>query len=181
MNNSDGIYDITWDWPVFVSQLFGFAVIVGALSKWVAPQVRTVMRKAQHSIHEQMEESTDAAAELAAAERAFAEATAAAHAEVARIGREARDDADRIVAALRDTAAAEVERVRRQGLHHIAQVHRQLEEELTHELTTGVIDRAESIARDRLRSHRARSESIDHFLDELAIQARLAEELTRLP
>lgn len=178
MNTNDGIYDITWDWPVFVSQLFGFAVILGALSRWVAPPLRTAMRKAQHTIHQQMEESTDAATELAAAQRAFAEATAAARAEVSRIDREAREDADRIVTTLRETAAAEVERVRRQGLRHLAQVHRQLEDELANNLTVAVIDRAESIARDLLESPLARSHSIDRFLDELTARARAAEELT---
>ncbi|MEV0338599.1 hypothetical protein AB0H49_06195 [Nocardia sp. NPDC050713] len=180
MNTGGGVYDITWDWPVFVSQLFGFAVILGALSKWVAPQVRTVMRKAQRTIEEQMTESADAATELAAAERAFAKAVAAAQVEVARIGHQARDDADRIVTELRDTAAAEVERVRREGLRNVALAHRQLEEELTHDLTTAVIDRAESIARDLLESPLARSSSIDRFLDELTARARATEDLSGL-
>ncbi|WP_330230625.1 hypothetical protein OHA40_32550 [Nocardia sp. NBC_00508] len=174
MNERDGIYDITWNWPVFLSQLLGFAVILGALAKWVVPQVKAMMQRAQHTIHGQLEESSQAAARLAAAERAFAEAAATADIEAAHIRREARADAERILAELRNTTAAEVERVRRQGMDRLQQVHRQLLEELGHNLTTTVLDRAEFVVRERLDSPRARSDSIDTFLDELA---GLAEEL----
>ncbi|MBF6300955.1 hypothetical protein IU459_25910 [Nocardia amamiensis] len=168
MNERDGIYDITWNWPVFLSQLFGFAVIVGALVKWIAPQAKAMMHRSQHAIREQLEQSSQAAARLAAAERAFAEADAMACIEVARIHREAHADAERILAELRETAAAEVERVRRHGLDHLQQVRRQLREELGHDLTTTVLDRAEFMVRERLDSPGARSDSIDRVLDELA-------------
>ncbi|WP_157172402.1 F0F1 ATP synthase subunit B family protein [Nocardia pneumoniae] len=168
MNERDGIYDITWNWPVFLSQLLGFAVIVGALGKWIAPQAKAMMHRSQHTIREQLEESSRAAAQLAAAERAFAEADARACSEVTRIHREAHADAERILAELRETAAAEVERVRRHGLDHLRQVRRQLREELGHDLTTAVLDRAESVLRERLDSPDARSDSIDRVLDELA-------------
>ncbi|WP_454197184.1 F0F1 ATP synthase subunit B family protein [Nocardia sp. Marseille-Q1738] len=168
MNERDGIYDITWNWPVFLSQLLGFAVIVGALVKLVVPQVKAMMHRSQHTIREQLEESSQAAAQLAAAERVFAEADARARIEVAHIHREARTDAERILAELRKTAAAEVERVRRHGMDHLQQVRRQLREELGHDLTTTVLDRAERVVRERLGSPGARSDSIDRVLDELA-------------
>ncbi|MCM6774716.1 hypothetical protein NDR87_12710 [Nocardia sp. CDC159] len=168
MSERDGIYDITWDWPVFLSQLFGFAVIVGVLMKWVAPPIKSAMRRSQDTISAQLEESSQASARLAAAERAFAEAVAAAATEVAQIQREARDDAERIVAELRETAAAEVERVRIHGMDRVARVQRQLRAELGHDLTVALLDRAESVVRERFDSVAARSASIDRFLDELA-------------
>ncbi|MEV6325706.1 hypothetical protein AB0M45_31745 [Nocardia sp. NPDC051787] len=168
MNERDGVYDITWNWPVFLSQLLGFAVIVGALVKWVVPQVKAMMHRSQHTIRGQLEASSQAAAQLAAAERAFAEADTRACIEVAHIHREARADAERILAELRKTAAAEVERVRRHGMDHLQQVRRQLREELGHDLSTTVLDRAEFVVRKRLDSPGARSDSIDLVLDELA-------------
>ncbi|WP_431969064.1 hypothetical protein [Nocardia sp. bgisy134] len=181
MSERDGIYDITWNWPVFLSQLLGFAVIVGALVKWVVPQVKAAMLRAQQAVHGQLEESSQATAGLAAAERAFAEAAASARTEVAHIHEEARADAERIVAELRRTAAAEVERVRRYGVDRIAQVNRQLREELGHDLTVAVLDRTECVVRERLVSPGAVSDSIDRFLDELGLHAGLAEELRSSP
>lgn len=174
MSETGGIYDITWDWPVFLSQLLGFTVIVGVLAKWVAPQLRTMARRAQDAIGSQLEESAQAVDELAAAERAFAQSIADARTEVAAIRREARKDAEQILRSLRETAALEADRVHRQGLLNLAQVRRQLEDDLTHELTNAVIDRAESIVRDHQRSALARSQSIDRFLAVLATQPRSA-------
>ncbi|WP_280275582.1 hypothetical protein [Nocardia wallacei] len=174
MSETGGIYDITWDWPVFLSQLLGFTVIVGVLAKWVAPQLRTMARRAQDAVGSQLEESAQAVDELAAAERAFAQSIADARTEVAAIRREARKDAEQILRSLRETAALEADRVHRQGLLNLAQVRRQLEDDLTHELTNAVIDRAESIVRDHQRSALARSQSIDRFLAVLATQPRSA-------
>ncbi|RDI64906.1 F0F1 ATP synthase subunit B family protein [Nocardia pseudobrasiliensis] len=172
MNERDGIYDIAWNWPVFLSQLIGFAVIVGALVKWVMPPLRATMTRAQRTIHGQLTESAQASDRLAAAERAFAEAAATARAEVADIHREARADAERIVAQVRETAAAEVDRVRRHGMARVAQLRRQVREDLGHDLTAAVLDRAEAVVRDRLDSPKAKSDSIDRFLAELAAATR---------
>ncbi|MBF6475401.1 MULTISPECIES: F0F1 ATP synthase subunit B family protein [Nocardia] len=177
MNERDGIYDITWNWPVFLSQLFGFAVIVGALVRWVVPQVRAMMLRAQQTIQRQLEESSQATARLAAAERAFAEAAVTARAEMAEIHEQASVDAERIIAELRGATAAEIERVRRHGMDRVEQVRRQLRDELGYDLTVAVLDRAESVVRERLQLPRARSDSIDRFLDDLAVQAELADEL----
>ncbi|WP_280247846.1 hypothetical protein [Nocardia abscessus] len=54
---------------------------------------------------------------------------------------------------------------------------RQLREELGRDLTVAVLDRAEFVVRERLELPRARSDSIDRFLVDLAVQAELAEEL----
>ncbi|MFI5779863.1 hypothetical protein [Nocardia sp. NPDC051570] len=168
MNDRDGIYDIAWNWPVFLSQLFGFAVIIGALLKWVVPPAKSMMARAQHTIRDQLTDSAEAANRLAAAERAFAEAAATAQAEVADIHREARADAEWIVAEVRKTAAAEVDRVRRHGMDRVAQVRRQLRHDIGHDLTVAALDRTEAVVRERLDSPRARSASIDRFLEELA-------------
>ncbi|RJO68275.1 hypothetical protein D5S18_33160 [Nocardia panacis] len=167
-DDRSGLYDITWDWPVFLSQLFGFAVIVGVLAKWVLPPVRTAMRRAQDTIDTQMADSAKASVDLAAAERAFAAAVHAAEAEVARIHREAREDAEGILAGLRETAATETIRVRRAGLRNLSRTRDRLEAELAGDLTTAVLDRTESILRERLESPEAKAESIDLFLAELA-------------
>ncbi|WP_280259786.1 hypothetical protein [Nocardia abscessus] len=114
---------------------------------------------------------------MAAAEKAFAEAAVTAHTEMAEIHEQASADAERIIAELRGAAAAEIERVRRHGMDRVEQVRRQLREELGHDLTVAVLDRAEFVVRERLQLSRARSDSIDRFLDDLAVQAELAEEL----
>ncbi|MGX1806199.1 F0F1 ATP synthase subunit B family protein [Nocardia sp. NPDC055321] len=179
MNDHERIYDITWNWPVFVSQLFAFAIIVGALSKWVLPQVRRMMRNAQGTIAAQIEESAGAAAELAAAKAAFGRAAEAARAEVVRIEHDARHDAERILSVLRETAAAEVERVRREGERNVATVRRQLEHDLVSELAHSVLDRTETAMREMLSTSAAQSGCIDRFLEELDREDYIAEVLSR--
>ncbi|WP_280432180.1 PLP-dependent transferase, partial [Nocardia brasiliensis] len=64
------MHDIVWDWPVFLSQLFGFAVIVWVLVKWVVPPLSTAMAKAQNVVRAQLVDSERAANRVVAAAEA---------------------------------------------------------------------------------------------------------------
>src|SRR6478672_8833010 len=101
-SEDSGIFHITFDWPIFFSQLFGFAVIVFIIVKYVAPPVGRLMAKAQNNIQKQLEENQQAADRLVEAKRAYDNAVTDAQAELEHIREDARADAERIIAKMRE-------------------------------------------------------------------------------
>ncbi|WP_233434161.1 F0F1 ATP synthase subunit B family protein [Nocardia yamanashiensis] len=176
---AEGLYDITFDWPVFFSQLFGFVVIVWFIVKYVAPFVRKTMTKSQDIIRKQLEESAEAATRLENAKAAYDSAMSEAQAELERMREEARVDADRIIAQMREAAAAEVERVRRQGRDQILQFRRQLIRDLEVDLSAAMLALTEEKVREHISTPQARSESIEKFLDDLEALANSAPAVQR--
>lgn len=147
---------ITFDWPVFFSQLFGFAVIVFIIWKWVVPPVKRLMAKSQDAIAKQLTESDHAAQQLEEAKRSYANAITEAHTELEQIRADARADAEYIVAQMREAAAAEVERVRRQGRDQVAQLRRQMVRDLETDLAAAMLAITEEKVRDQVATPEAR-------------------------
>ncbi|MCU1470857.1 MAG: synthase subunit b-delta [Glaciihabitans sp.] len=167
-------YNISFDWPVFFSQLFGFVVIIWLFVKYLLPFVKKTMNKAQDTIRRQLEESEAAAERLTAAKTAYDSAVAEAQAELERMREEARADADRIIAQMREAATAEVERVRRVGRDQILQFRRQMMRDLEADLSAAMLALTEEKVREQVGTPQARSESIERFLDDLEMLANSA-------
>lgn len=179
---AEDLFDITFDWPVFFSQLFGFGVIVWFMMKYVVPVAKKAMAKAQDTVQRQLEESEQAAERLVEAKSAYDSAVAEAQAELVRMREEARVDAERIIAQMREAAAAEVERVRRTGRDQVLQFRRQLMRDLEVDLSAAMLALTEEKVREQVGSPQARSESIERFLNDLEILANSAPaEQRRLP
>ncbi|MTE13666.1 F0F1 ATP synthase subunit B family protein [Nocardia aurantiaca] len=172
---AEGIYHITFDWPVFFSQLFGFAVIVWFVVKYVVPPVKRIMNNAQDQIRRQLEESEAAAQRLATAKAAYDNAVAEAQAELERMREEARADADRIILQMREAAAAEVERVRKQGRDQILQYRRQMIRDLEQDLAAAMLALTEEKVREQIGTPQARADSIEKFLEDLEALANSGE------
>ncbi|NKY84914.1 hypothetical protein HGA07_04660 [Nocardia veterana] len=184
MDTSGGVlaaggYQITFDWPVFFSQLFGFVVIVFIIVKWVVPPVKRLMAKSQDAIAKQLAESEHAATQLEEAKRSYANALTEAHTELEQIRADARADAEFIVAQMREAAAAEVERVRRQGRDQIAQLRRQMVRDLETDLAAAMLAITEEKVRDQVGTPEAKSESIERFLEDLEILANSSPPIKR--
>ncbi|QIS22828.1 hypothetical protein [Nocardia terpenica] len=162
-----GPYHITFDWPVFFSQLFGFVVIVFVTVKWIVPPVKRMMERSQDTIRKQLEESAEAANRLTEAKQSYDKAAAEAQAELERMRTDAQSDAEHIIAQMREAAATEVERVRKQGRDQILQLRRQLIRDLQHDLTMSMLDRTEEKVRAQVASNQVRSDSIEKFIDDL--------------
>ncbi|MFC9894173.1 hypothetical protein ACFVMC_10810 [Nocardia sp. NPDC127579] len=156
-----------WDWPIFLSQLFGFAVVVHVLVRKVLPPLRSAMSKAQNTIRTQLEDSARAANQVVAA--AEAREAAVAQGELAKAQLKA--EADAAAAGLLDDMRVEAEesatRIRRRGRVRIHQLRRELVDGLQASLHTAVLDRTEHTVRRRLTVPHARTAGIDRFLDEL--------------
>ncbi|WP_062987757.1 F0F1 ATP synthase subunit B family protein [Nocardia anaemiae] len=170
-SEDSGIFHITFDWPIFFSQLFGFAVIIFVIVKWVAPPVKRLMAKAQNNIQKQLEENQQAADRLVEAKRAYDNAVTDAQAELEHIREDARADAERIIAKMREFADAEVARVRSQGRDQIAQMRTQLIRDLKDELITTVMDSTEEKVRYEIGATHVAADSIDKFLEDLEAMA----------
>ncbi|WP_024803454.1 ATP synthase F0F1 subunit delta [Nocardia sp. BMG51109] len=164
---AEGIYHISFDWPVFFSQLFGFAVIIFVAVKWIVPPVKSLMARSQDMVRRQLEESERAAARLTEAKQAYDSALAQAEVELEVMRAEARADAGHIIAQMREAAAAEVERVRKQGRAQIFQLRRQMVSDLEADLAAAMLELTEEKVRDQAASARAKSESIEKFLEDL--------------
>ncbi len=174
-----GGYEITFDWPVFFSQLFGFVVIIFIVVKWVVPPVKRMMAKSQDAIAKQLSDSDHAATQLEEAKQSYANALTEAHAELEQIRADARADAEFIVAQMREAAAAEVERVRRQGRDQIAQLRRQMVRDLETDLAAAMLAITEEKVRDQVGTPGAKSESIERFLEDLEILANSSPPIKR--
>ncbi|WP_194815039.1 hypothetical protein [Nocardia sp. XZ_19_385] len=161
------MHPIVWDWPIFLSQLFGFAVVLYALNRSVKPRIRAAMTKSQDTIRTQLADSQRAATQVIAA--AEAHESALAQAELAKIqyAKEATTAADQILADMRAEAEEAAVRTRRQGRARIRQARRELVDQLQSNLHTAVLDRTEHLVRHRLAAPPARLGSIDRFLDDL--------------
>ncbi|WP_052280738.1 hypothetical protein [Nocardia vulneris] len=161
------MHDIVWDWPVFLSQLFGFAIIVGVLVKWVVPPLSAAMAKAQNVIRAQLVDSERAANRVVAA----AEADEAAVAQIAIAARHLEQDAHtaaaHILAESRVTAEAEALRQHSSGHARLARLRTELTRELRTTLHTAVLTRTEHRVRTHLTTSRAKTTATDRFLDEL--------------
>lgn len=168
---AEGLYEITFDWPIFFSQLFGFAVIIFVIVKYVVPLVKPIMAKAQANIQHQLEESEKAADRLAQAKQAYDSALAEAQAELERLREDARVDAEHIIAKMREAAAAEVARVRRQGRDQVVLFRKQVIRQMQSDLTATVLARTEQKVREQVQSPQTKAESIEKVLNDLEVMA----------
>ncbi|PXX69371.1 ATP synthase F0 subcomplex B subunit [Nocardia tenerifensis] len=168
---AEGIYQIHFEWQVFFSQLFGFAVIVWVIVKYVAPYVKRAMVKQQDDIRKQIEENDQAAQRLTEAKQVYDEGLAEAKTELAQLIEDAHADADDIVAKMRETAAAEVDRVRKQGRDQIELMRRQLIRDLKADFSEQVMAHTTESVREQVQSPQIKSDAVERFLDELQAMA----------
>ncbi|MEU7137971.1 hypothetical protein ABZ942_00825 [Nocardia sp. NPDC046473] len=168
---AEGIYQIHFEWQVFVSQLFGFAVIIWVFVKYLLPIVKRMMAKAQGDIRKQIEENEQAAARLSRAKQVYDEGLAEAKAELAQLIEDAHADADAIVVKMRETAAAEVERVGKQGRDQIELMRRQLIRDLKADFTKQVMTHTTESVREQVQSPQIKSDAVERFLDDLQAMA----------
>ncbi|WP_280427118.1 hypothetical protein [Nocardia brasiliensis] len=174
---AESIYQIKFEWPVFLSQLFGFVVIVWVIVKYVVPPVKRMMAKSQDAIRKQLEENQEAADRLTQAKEVYDNGMAEARAELAQLVEDAHSDAEAIVVQMREAAAAEVERVRKQGRDQIELARRQLIRDLKDDFTELVLTRTTDDVREQVRSPEVKADSVEKFLDELETMANAGSEL----
>jgi ATP synthase F0 subunit b/ATP synthase F1 delta subunit len=155
----------------FFGQLFGFAVIVFMVWRYVVPPVRRLMTARQNAVRQQLKEAAEASGRLTVASQAHAKALEDAKAEAQRVTAEARIDAERIAEQLRAQADVEVERVKVQGARHVELLRAQLIRQLRQDLGYESVRRAGELVRDHVEDPVRQSATVDRFLDDLDAMA----------
>jgi ATP synthase F0 subunit b len=155
----------------FLGQLFGFAVIVWLVWRYVVPPVRKMMADRQNVVRQQLDDAATAAARLAQASQAHDKARSDAKAEAERITEEARADAERIAEQLRTQADAEVERVKVQGAKQVELLRAQLVRQLRQDFGAESVRRAGELVRSYVGDSAQQSATVDRFLDDLDAMA----------
>lgn len=151
----------------FIGQLFGFAVIVFIIWKYVVPPVRNMMQRQQEVVRTQLAEHAEADKKVADADKEHAKALEEAKAEAAKVIKEARHDAEKIAEQLRAQADVELERIKTQGGQQIRLLRQQLIRELRQSLGAESVHRAGDLVRDFVADPSEQSETVDRFLAEL--------------
>lgn len=155
----------------FIGQLFGFAVIVFLVWRYVVPPVGRLMTARQNAVRTELEEAAAAAKLLAEASQAHTKALEDAKAEAQRVTEEARVDAERITEQLRAQADVEVERIKVQGARQVELLRAQLIRQLRQDLGYESVQRAGELVRDHVADPAQQSATVDRFLDDLDAMA----------
>ena len=151
----------------FIGQLIGFAVILFILWRYVAPPVRTLMRKQQDAVRTALAESEEAKKKLADADAMHAKALEDAKTEAQKITNEAKHDSERLASQLEEQAGVEAERVKAQGAQQVQLMRQQLIRQLRQGLGADAIGKADELVRAHVADPGAQSATVDRFLDEL--------------
>jgi ATP synthase F0 subunit b/ATP synthase F1 delta subunit len=151
----------------FLGQLFGFALIVFLIWKYVVPPIRTMMKNQQEAVRTQLAESAEAEKKVADADTMHTKALEEAKAEGERVIAEARHDSERIAEQLRAQADAELERIKVQGAQQVRLLRLQLIRELRQTLGTESVRRSGDLVRDFVSDPAEQAATVDRFLGEL--------------
>ncbi|MBD0863693.1 F0F1 ATP synthase subunit B/delta [Gordonia sp. zg691] len=163
------LHDIgaAWDWPIFIAQLFGFAVILFLLWKYVRPPVQKMMHARQETVRQQLAEAESAAKRVAEGKKAREKAVAEAKAEAEQLKKDAEADAAAIASDMRAQADHEVKRISEHGRNQVALVRSNLVRQLRTDLGLTAVDKAGELVRSHLSDGSAQAASIDRVIDEL--------------
>ncbi|MBR7190546.1 F0F1 ATP synthase subunit B/delta [Gordonia sp. SCSIO 19800] len=163
------LHDIgaAFDPAIFIAQLFGFAVILFLLWKYVRPPVAKMMRDRQETVRQQLAESEAAAKRVADGTQAREKAVAEAKAEAEQMQKDAAADAEAITSDIRAQADHEVKRISEHGRNQVALVRANLVRQLRTDLGLTAVDKAGELVRNHLADDSAQAASVDRVIDEL--------------
>ncbi len=155
----------------FIGQLFGFAVIVWLVVRYVVPPVRKLMTARQDVVRQQLADAAAAADRLTESTAAHSKAVEAAKAEAERVVEEARTDAERITEQFQAQSEVESERIKVQGARQVELLRAQLTRQLRLELGHESVHQAGELVRNYVADAAQQSATVDRFLDDLEAMA----------
>jgi ATP synthase F0 subunit b len=155
----------------FIGQLFGFAVIVWLVVRYVVPPVRKLMTARQDVVRQQLADAAAAADRLTESTTAHSRAVQAAKTEAERVVEEARTDAERITEQFQAQSEIESERIKVQGARQVELLRAQLTRQLRLELGHESVRQAGELVRDHVADAAQQSATVDRFLDDLEAMA----------
>jgi F-type H+-transporting ATPase subunit b len=148
----------------FIAEFVTFLLILAFIARYVAPPIQKAMRDRQEMIRKQVEDSEEAKAKLADAEKSLQNALNEARTEAAQIRENARAEAQRTVEELRTQALEEQARIVARGEEQLASQRSAIVRELRGEIGTLAVELAEKIVSQRLTDDAQVSATVDAFL-----------------
>jgi F-type H+-transporting ATPase subunit b len=148
----------------FFAELVAFLIILGVLGRYVLPPIQKAIRERQEMIAKQVEDSEEARAKLAEAEKAYQNALNEARTEAAQIRENARAEAQRTVEELRTQALEEQARIVARGEEQLASQRAAIVRELRAEIGTLAVELSEKIVSQQLADDADVSATVDAFL-----------------
>jgi len=152
---------------VLIAELFGFAIVVFVIVRYVVPPARRAMASQQKLVAKQVEDAEHSREELAAVQSTYDESIEEARTEAAKIRDRARAEADYISDELAERAEQDVVRIQQRGEDQLDTARKQTVRELRRDVSQLAIQLAGRIVTEALADDNRRDATVDHVLDEL--------------
>jgi F-type H+-transporting ATPase subunit b len=148
----------------FIAEFIAFLIILAIVARYIYPFIKKAMDERQAMLRKQVEDSEQAKADLAEAEKSYQSALNEARTEAAQIRENARAEAQRTVEELRAQALEEQQRIVARGEEQLATQRAMIVRELRAEIGTLAVELAEKIVNERLADDAEVSRTVDAFI-----------------
>src|SRR6516165_1751955 len=154
-------------WPEFIIGTILFALVFGALAKFLLPRAQQTLAERTEMIEGGLARSEEAQAEANQLLEQYRQQLAEARHEAARLREEAREQGVQIIAEMREQAQAEARRVTEAAQAQIEAERQQALTSLRAEVGALSTELASRIVGESLADEARQSRMVDRFLDEL--------------
>jgi F-type H+-transporting ATPase subunit b len=159
-------------WPEFIIGTILFALVFGALAKFLLPRAQQTLAERTELIEGGLAKSEEAQAEANQMLEQYRQQLAEARHEAARLREEAREQGAQIIAEMREQAQAEARRVTESAQAQIEAERQQALTSLRTEVGTLAVELASRIVGESLTDEARQNRMVDRFLDELEVSSR---------
>jgi len=159
-------------WPEFIIGTILFALVFGALAKFLLPRAQQTLAERTELIEGGLARSEEAQAEANQLLEQYRQQLAEARHEAARLREEAREQGAQIIAEMREQAQAEARRVTEAAQAQIEAERQQALTSLRAEVGTLATELASRIVGESLTDEARQSRMVDRFLSELEVSSQ---------
>jgi len=159
-------------WPEFIIGTILFALVFGALAKFLLPRARETLAQRTEMIEGGLARSEEAQAEAQQVLEQYRQQLADARHEAARLREEAREEGAQIIAEMREQAQAEARRITEAAQAQIEAERQQALTSLRAEVGTLATELASRIVGESLTDEARQSRMVDRFLSELEVSSQ---------
>ena len=159
-------------WPEFIIGTILFALVFGALAKFLLPRAQQTLAQRTEMIEGGLARSEEAQAEARQLLDQYREQLAEARHEAARLREEAREQGAQIIAEMRDQAQAEARRITESAQAQIEAERQQALTSLRTEVGNLATELAGRIVGESLTDEARQSRMVDRFLSELEVSSQ---------
>ncbi len=154
-------------WPEFIIGTILFAIVFGALAKFLLPRAQQTLAQRTELIEGGLARSEEAQAEAKELLDQYRQQLAEARHEASRLREEAREQGAQIIAEMRDQAQAEARRITEAAQSQIEAERQQALISLRTEVGTLATELASRIVGESLTDEARQRRMVDRFLDEI--------------